>query len=124
MDVSWLQKRLPNTNPDIQSRWTRVMKVLDDGVDFKRRIVENLRPTLLDNMGLLPAVRWITQETCTRAGLQYTEIYPEHRAAADRRRGDHVVSAGAGIAGQYRQARACDPGARRSCGAERRADDH
>lgn len=78
MDVSWLHKRLPNANPDIQSRWTRVLKVLDDGVDFKRRIVENLRPTLLDNMGLLPAVRWITQETCTRAGLQYTEIYPEH----------------------------------------------
>jgi signal transduction histidine kinase len=78
MDVSWLQKRLPNVNPDIQSRWTRVIKVLDDGVNFKRRIVENLRPTLLDNMGLLPAVRWITQETCTRAGLHYTEIYPEH----------------------------------------------
>src|ERR1700722_14100476 len=77
MDVSWLQKRIPNTNPDIQSRFTRVIKVLDDGVDFKRRIVENLRPTLLDNIGLLPAIRWITQETCSRAGLQYTEIYPE-----------------------------------------------
>lgn len=77
MDVSWLQKRWPDSNPDIQARWVRVLKVLDDGVDFKRRIVENLRPTLLDNMGLLPAVRWITQETCSRAGLQYTEIHPE-----------------------------------------------
>jgi signal transduction histidine kinase len=77
MDVSWLQKRLPDVNPEIQARWTRVIKVLDDGVDFKRRIVENLRPTLLDNMGLLPALRWITQETCTRAGLRYSEIYPE-----------------------------------------------
>jgi signal transduction histidine kinase len=77
MDVSWLQKRWPNTDPDIQGRWVRVLKVLDDGVDFKRRIVESLRPTLLDNMGLLPAVRWITQETCSRAGLQYTEIHPE-----------------------------------------------
>ncbi|HWW21945.1 MAG TPA: CHASE3 domain-containing protein [Steroidobacteraceae bacterium] len=78
MDVSWLQKRWPNSDPDIQARWTRVLKVLDDGVDFKRRIVESLRPTLLDNMGLLPAVRWITQETCSRAGLQCAEIYPEH----------------------------------------------
>lgn len=78
MDVSWLQKRWPNTDPDIQARWSRVLKVLDDGVDFKRRIVESLRPTLLDNMGLLPAVRWITQETCSRAGLQYTEIHPEN----------------------------------------------
>jgi signal transduction histidine kinase len=77
MDVSWLQKRWPNNDPDIHARWVRVLKVLDDGVDFKRRIVESLRPTLLDNMGLLPAVRWITQETCSRAGLQYTEIHPE-----------------------------------------------
>jgi signal transduction histidine kinase len=77
MDVSWLQKRWPNSDPDIHARWMRVLKVLDDGVDFKRRMVESLRPTLLDNMGLLPAVRWITQETCSRAGLQYTEIYPE-----------------------------------------------
>src|ERR1700722_7330714 len=77
MDVSWLQKRIPNTNPDIQSRFTRVIKVLDDGVDFKRRIVENLRPTLLDNIGLLPAIRWITEETCARAGLRCTEVYPD-----------------------------------------------
>jgi len=78
MDVSWLQKRSPNAHdPDIQNRWVRVLKVLDEGVDFKRRIVESLRPTLLDNMGLLPAVRWITEETCTRAGLHCTESYPE-----------------------------------------------
>ncbi|HWG77953.1 MAG TPA: sensor histidine kinase [Steroidobacteraceae bacterium] len=77
MDVSWLHKRWPNPTPEIQTRWARVLKVLDDGVDFKRRVVENLHPTLLDNMGLLPAVRWIVEETCGRAGLQYTEIYPE-----------------------------------------------
>jgi signal transduction histidine kinase len=77
MDVCWLQKQLPNTNADVQSRWTRVNKVLDDGVAFKRRTVENLHPTLLDNIGLVSALRWITQETCTRAGLRYTEIYPE-----------------------------------------------
>jgi signal transduction histidine kinase len=28
-------------------------------------------------MGVLPAVRWIVEETCSRAGLRYTEIYPE-----------------------------------------------
>jgi signal transduction histidine kinase len=77
MDISWLQKRSHNTEPDMQARWTRVLKLLDDGVDFKRRVVENLRPTLLDNMGLLPALRWITQETCARGGLDYTEEYPE-----------------------------------------------
>src|SRR5579863_1778383 len=77
MDVTWLQKRSPSAlDPDIASRWTRVLKVLDDGVDFKRRIVESLRPTLLDNMGLLPAVHWITEETCSRAGLRCIDSYP------------------------------------------------
>jgi signal transduction histidine kinase len=78
MDISWLQKHTPGAaEPDMKTRWTRVLQALDEGVDFKRRVVENLRPTLLDNMGLLPAVRWITQETCTRAGLRCVESYPE-----------------------------------------------
>jgi signal transduction histidine kinase len=78
MDVSWLQKRWPGApSRTFRRAGPGCCKVLDDGVDFKRRIVENLRPTLLDNMGLLPAVRWITQETCTRAGLRCVESYPE-----------------------------------------------
>jgi signal transduction histidine kinase len=81
MDASWLYKRWPNPTPEIQARWARVLKVLDDSVDFKRRVMENLRPTLLDNIGLLPAVRWIVEETCGAAGLQYTEIYPEQEPA-------------------------------------------
>src|SRR5262249_4994954 len=64
-----------------QARWERVFKALDEGVDFKRRLVENLRPTLLDNMGLISALRWVAQETCERAGLHCVESYPEHDPA-------------------------------------------
>ncbi len=77
MDVAWLQRRWSGTEPEIQQRWARLLRVLDDGVDVKRRIVENLRPTLLDNMGLLPALRWVVGETCRHAGLLHTESYPE-----------------------------------------------
>jgi signal transduction histidine kinase len=77
MDVTWLQRRAASSDPEIQARWTRLFQMLDEGVDVKRRIVENLRPSLLDNMGLLPAVHWITQETCRHAGLHYAERYPE-----------------------------------------------
>jgi signal transduction histidine kinase len=81
MDTSWLHKRWPNPTPEVQARWERVFKVLDEGVDFKRRVVEHLRPTLLDNMGLIAAVRWVAQETCDRAGLHCIESYPEHEPA-------------------------------------------
>jgi signal transduction histidine kinase len=50
---------------------------LSAGVDLKRRVVEELRPTLLDNMGLFAALRWQFKESCRRTGLRCTESIPE-----------------------------------------------
>jgi signal transduction histidine kinase len=77
MDVAWLERRLSRPDDELKVRWTRLRKLLDDGVDMKRRVVEALRPTLLDNMGIVPAVRWVFSETCARAGLKCTENYPQ-----------------------------------------------
>jgi signal transduction histidine kinase len=77
MDLSWLQQRLPSSEPGIEQRFKRIHESLSAGVDLKRRVVEELRPTLLDNMGLYAAVRWQFKETCRRAGLRCTESIPE-----------------------------------------------
>ena len=77
MDLSWLQQRLPTTDPAIEQRFRRIHESLSAGVDLKRRVVEELRPTLLDNMGLFAALRWQFKETCRRAGLNCTETIPE-----------------------------------------------
>jgi CHASE3 domain sensor protein len=58
MDLSWLQQRLPTSDPSIETRFKRIHESLSAGVDLKRRVVEELRPTLLDNMGLFAAIRW------------------------------------------------------------------
>ena len=77
MDLSWLQQRLPTSDPAIEQRFKRIHESLSSGVDLKRRVVEELRPTLLDNMGLFAALRWQFKETCRRAGLKCTETIPE-----------------------------------------------
>ncbi len=77
MDLSWLQQRLPATDAAIQQRFQRIHESLSAGVDLKRRVVEELRPTLLDNMGLFSALRWQFKETCRRAGLRSSETFPE-----------------------------------------------
>jgi signal transduction histidine kinase len=77
MDLSWLQQRLPTTDPAIEQRFKRIHDSLSAGVDLKRRVVEELRPTLLDNMGLFTALRWQFKETCRRTGLRCTETIPE-----------------------------------------------
>jgi len=77
MDLSWLQQRLPTNDPGIEQRFKRIHESLSAGVDLKRRVVEELRPTLLDNMGLFTALRWQFKETCRRAGLKCTEAIPD-----------------------------------------------
>jgi signal transduction histidine kinase len=77
MDLSWLQQRMPTTDPAIEQRFKRIHDSLSAGVDLKRRVVEELRPTLLDNMGLFTALRWQFKETCRRTGLRCTETIPE-----------------------------------------------
>jgi signal transduction histidine kinase len=77
MDISWAEQHLTKNDPDLKMRLNRVQQNLAAGVDLKRRIIEELRPTLLDNVGLFAALRWQMKETCGSAGLQCIESYPD-----------------------------------------------
>jgi signal transduction histidine kinase len=77
MDLSWAEQHLARDDPDMKQRLQRVQQNLTAGVDLKRRIIEELRPTLLDNVGLFAALRWQLKETCGNAGLKCTEVYPD-----------------------------------------------
>ena len=77
MDLSWLEERIGSADPEVRGYFKRVQDALQSGVDIKRRVIESLRPTLLDNLGLVPALRWQVAESCERAGLKYRERYPQ-----------------------------------------------
>src|SRR6202035_2263839 len=77
MDISWPEQHLAGDHPELRQRLQRVQQNLSAGVDLKRRIIEELRPTLLDNVGLFAALRWQLKETVGGAGLKYTESYPD-----------------------------------------------
>ena len=77
MDISWAEQHLTKDDADLKLRLNRVQQNLSAGVDLKRRIIEELRPTLLDNVGLFAALRWQMKETCGGAGLQCIESYPD-----------------------------------------------
>jgi hypothetical protein len=77
MDVVWIRRKVAREDADLSVRWDRVLRALEEGVEFKRRIIENLRPTLLDNLGLVPALRWLISETCPRGGLTCRQHFVE-----------------------------------------------
>lgn len=69
MDLAWLEGRLAD-HPDYGPRILRLSALIDSGIDLKRRIIENLRPSLLDHLGLASALHWYVQETCRSAGIE------------------------------------------------------
>jgi signal transduction histidine kinase len=77
MDISWAEQHLPPGDADMKQRLNRVQQNLSAGIDLKRRIIEELRPTLLDNVGIIAALRWQLKETCIRAGFKCKEFFPE-----------------------------------------------
>ncbi len=76
MDISWAEEHLAGEHPEVSMRLQRVQQSLSAGVDIKRRMIEELRPTLLDNVGLFAALRWQLKETCGTAGIRCVESYP------------------------------------------------
>ena len=77
MDLAWLQGRASAKEPEARARIDMLATSLDDAMDVKRRVVENLRPTLLDHFGLPTALKSYFEETCAKAGLQCKTVVPE-----------------------------------------------
>ena len=71
MDVAWAADHAKERDPAVAAKLERALKMLDQGVEIKRRVIEELRPTLLDNLGLSAALDWQVRQTCDRAGLKY-----------------------------------------------------
>jgi signal transduction histidine kinase len=70
MDLSWLQNHAAG-EPALQQRLHQLGAALDEAMDVKRRVVEDLRPSLLDHFGLPTALRAFVESVCGKSGLAY-----------------------------------------------------
>jgi signal transduction histidine kinase len=79
MDLSWMQSRLKDAT--YEQRLVQLGNVLDEAMDLKRRVVEDLRPSLLEHFGLPTALRAFLESTCTKAGLECEVDVPDNADA-------------------------------------------
>lgn len=77
MDLSWLQSAAAGQDPTVLARLQQLADELTEAMDVKRRVVENLRPALLDHFGLPPAMQNYFEEMCQKAGLILTATLPD-----------------------------------------------
>jgi len=76
IDLQLIADRL-KTDAVVGPRLTRINAALDDAIAVKRRIIEDLRPTLLDNLGICAALRWQCEEFAKRTGCACGTQCPE-----------------------------------------------
>lgn len=70
MDLAWLDAHCPSGHPRFVETLGAMRSVLDSTVAATRRIAADLRPLVLDDLGLLAALEWLATETSRRHGFK------------------------------------------------------
>jgi signal transduction histidine kinase len=76
MDLAAVAAHTKGSGP-ADFRLTRAYRSMISAVDVNRRLSENLRPSLLDNLGLFAALRWHIKHGCEHSSAVCSEHYPE-----------------------------------------------
>ena len=74
MDVAWVRKQVcaghhSGSPCQVGQRLDVMSQLIDDTTDIARNIVNQLRPAVLDTLGLLPALQWQIRVFSERTGL-------------------------------------------------------
>lgn len=71
MDIAWLNKKLSNdaSNAANREKLGEMTKLVDEAVVFVRKLAAELRPSILDDLGLIAALEWHSREFSRRFNI-------------------------------------------------------
>jgi signal transduction histidine kinase len=76
MDLDAVRRIKPPLTQSALKRVDRAKRTLEQAIDLKRRVIEELRPSILDNFGLFAALRWQLKKTWGNSDAVLTQTYP------------------------------------------------
>ncbi len=80
LDVAAVEDKLKASDPALAVRLRRALDSLRTVVSLSRRVIEDLRPSALDNMDLTEALRGFCEEFTERTGLECKTALPDIEA--------------------------------------------
>jgi signal transduction histidine kinase len=90
MDAAWVLRRIEKpSQPAIKAaaeRLERMLREIDATIDTVRRIATELRPGILDDLGLVAALEWQAREFEGRSGVRVEFTSPPEERAPDKDR--------------------------------------
>ncbi|MDX1520521.1 MAG: sensor histidine kinase [Anaerolineae bacterium] len=70
MDVAWLQRHIDQPQPVLLQKTREMSDLIDSTVQTVRQISTELRPGILDDLGLAATIEWQLQEFQSRSGIE------------------------------------------------------
>ena len=77
MDLDSVRRVKPALGENALERLDRVKRTLEQAIDLRRRVIEELRPSTLDDFGLFAALRWQLKKTWGDSAVISSEAYPD-----------------------------------------------
>jgi PAS domain S-box-containing protein len=69
MMVAWIEQRVGRADLELAGKLDRMSSVIDSTLQATRRISSELRPLILDDLGLIAALEWLVEGFIDRTGL-------------------------------------------------------
>jgi PAS domain S-box-containing protein len=85
MDLGFLDKHLPRGNAEAAARVSALTTLVKETVQMVRRISSELRPSILDDLGLGAAMEWLGHDFATRTGIDCAVSVPSNVSVAAER---------------------------------------
>lgn len=70
MDLHWLIKKISNNEQEIQNKLGESVELINATIATVRKISTDLRPSILDDLGLIAALEWQAKEFQKRSGTK------------------------------------------------------
>lgn len=83
LDVAALVRELPGNQGRAVQRSQSILKLLDETIQLVQRISTDLRPGILDDLGLAAAVEWAAEEFEARTGTKCRISIPDEDITSD-----------------------------------------
>ena len=91
MDISLLDKKLDKSDQIIHSRFQSMKQLLDIAIESTRRMITNLRPSILDELGLLDTLEWQLNVFSKRHGAKILFRHDDEVAQIEFANREYVV---------------------------------
>jgi signal transduction histidine kinase len=90
MDLAWITSRLPKGSASLREKAHSMSSLIDATMESIHEIMSQLRPEVLDRLGLVAAIGWQAGEFQRRSGIRCSVSQPREELTVDRDRSTAV----------------------------------